>query len=96
MMNESEPEFEILVFQSTQLYTMCKITGYNMARNRFLYWLKLHVSSSFGSYSSNHQIHASDDEKMVMIAGPFSDTMRTAILEALAAPQAPSESDLDD
>jgi hypothetical protein len=95
-MNGPGPEFEILVFHSTQLYTMCKITGYNMARNRFLYWVKLHLSSHFDSGASNYQIHASDTTKMVMIAGPFSDTMRTAIHEALDSPEAPSESDLDD
>jgi len=92
----NEAEFEILVFESSQLHITCKITGQNMARNRFLYWVKLHLSSSFESNATHYQIHASDGEKIVMIAGPFTDTMRIAILEALDTPEAPSESDLDD
>ena len=91
-----EPDFEILVFESTQLEISCKVTGYNMGRNRFLYWVKQHLSSSFESSDSKYQIHAFDDKKMVMIVVPFTDSMRAYIVEVLESPSATSESDLDD
>jgi len=91
------PEFEILVFQSSVLATACKIFGVNMARNRFLYWVKLYLGNiDLHTDSSTYQIHASNGAAIVMIIGPLDQEMRTSIENGLDDLSALSESDYDD